>query len=104
MVSTWVVLCPGLPRTMMTAGEREIEATGGSGSDITGVWAPALKPSAAQKRIESVALIFIRLSAERCHEGDGVTKQSGRRGNRNLYVQPVFSVGAAGHRLRQRLR
>jgi hypothetical protein len=63
MLRVWVVLWPGLHRTVMTAGDREMEArdnppspAGGADGSVDGVWAPAMKQKAAQRANLSFAL------------------------------------------------
>jgi len=59
------VLCPGLQRTIMMAGESAMEARGiplSSAAETAAVWAPAIEQNAAHERTAILDLNFIDIS------------------------------------------
>ena len=107
IVRTWVVLCPGLQRTMMMAGESAIEARDMPLETATGVikvWPRVTEQIETSKIIISFELDFISLSIHCRRKRDGAVDEPGWRGSRNHYIEPMLAARAAGHGLRQGLR
>jgi hypothetical protein len=95
IVRTWVVLCPGLQRTMMTAGESAMDARDMPLESATGVikvWPSATEQIETSKITMSFELDFISLSVHRSRECEGAVDGSGWRRSQNAHIQPMLAA------------